>query len=162
MQWLAAVELGLLKGRHPLLNDVEVTINPLKGLALVEGRAPHKSSRVSKFFDLGKSSALSEHSMDPVREMLEATDTHPEQDSWRNLELEDNKLQQVHNGTLQQSSSVDVEAIKEDVISSVDNERGQVLKTAEVVMNMLDATMPGTLTEERKKKVTPTNLKFMS
>lgn len=153
IEWLAAVELGLLKGRHPLLKDVDVTINPLKGLALVEGRAPPKSSRVNKFFNPEKSSALSEHSMDPVSEMLAATNIRLGQDSWRNLEIEDKELPQVHNGTLQQSSSVDAELIKEDVISSVDNERGQVLQTAQVVMNMLDATMPGTLTEEHKKKV---------
>lgn len=154
------MELGLLKGRHPLLKDIDVTINPLKGLALVEGRAPRKSSRVNKFFSLAKPSALSEDSIDPVREMLETTHIHPEQDSWRNLEFEDKKLQQVHNGTLHQRSSVDAEIIKENVISSVDSERGKVLQTAEVVMNMLDATTPGTLTEERKKKVTLTNLKF--
>eukprot|EP00261_Vitis_vinifera_P023948 XP_010656086.1 PREDICTED: uncharacterized protein LOC100249222 isoform X2 [Vitis vinifera] len=153
IEWLASVELGLLKGRHPLLKDVDVTINPLKGLALVEGRATPKSSRVNKFFNPEKSSALSEHSMDPVSEMLAATNIRLGQDSWRNLEIEDKELPQVHNGTLQQSSSVDAELIKEDVISSVDNERGQVLQTAQVVMNMLDTTMPGTLTEEHKKKV---------
>lgn len=153
IEWLTAVELGLLKGRHPLLKDVDVTINPLKGLALVEGRATPKSSRVNKFFNPEKSSALSEHPMDPVSEMLAATNIHLGQDAWRNLEIEDKELPQVHNGTLQQSSSVDAELIKEDVISSVDNERGQVLQTAQVVMNMLDATMPGTLTEEHKKKV---------
>ncbi|KAJ9687863.1 hypothetical protein PVL29_013878 [Vitis rotundifolia] len=153
IEWLAAVELGLLKGRHPLLKDVDVTINPLKGLAFLEGRAPPNSSRVNKFFNPEKSSALSEHSMDPVSEMLAATNIRPGQDSWRNLEIEDKESRQVHNGTLQQSSSVDAELIKEDVISSVDNERGQVLQTAQVVMNMLDVTMPGTLTEEHKKKV---------
>lgn len=107
MQWLTAVELGLLKGRHPLLKDVDVTINPLKGLALVEGRATPKSSRVNKFFNPEKSSALSEHPMDPVSEMLAATNIHLGQDAWRNLEIEDKELPQVHNGTLQQSISVD-------------------------------------------------------
>ena len=153
MQWLAAVELGLLKGRHPLLKDVDVTINPLEGLALVEGRATPKSSRVNKFFNPEKSSALSEPSMDPVSEMLAATNIRLGQDSWRNLEIEDKELPQVHNGTLQQSSSVDVKLIKEGAISSVDNERRQALQTTQVVMNMFDATMPGTLTEEHKKKV---------
>ena len=43
--------------------------------------------------------------------------------------------------------------IKEDVISLVDKERRQALQTAQVLMNMLDATMPGTLMEEHKKKV---------
>ncbi|WJZ96765.1 hypothetical protein VitviT2T_015418 [Vitis vinifera] len=44
--------------------------------------------------------------------------------------------------------------IKEDVISLVDKERRQALQTAQVLMNMLDATMPGTLMEEHKKKAT--------
>ena len=43
--------------------------------------------------------------------------------------------------------------IKEDVISLVGKERRQALQTAQVLMNMLDATMPGTLMEEHKKKV---------
>lgn len=147
MQWLAAVELGLLKGRHPLLKDVEVTINPLKGLAFVEGKPPPKSSRANKFFNLEKSSTFNEHSMDPTK--LETAHIHPGQNPRRSLHKE-NELQQVNNDTLQESSSVDAEVIEED-------ERGQVLQTAEVIMNMLDVTMPGTLTEEHKTKVTLMN-----
>ena len=85
--------------------------------------------------------------------MLAATNIRPGQDSWRKLEVEDKESPQVHNGTLQQSISVDAKLIKEDVISLVDKERRQALQTAQVLMNMLDATMPGTLMEEHKKKV---------
>ena len=60
-------------------------------------------------------------------EMLAATNIHPGQDSWRKLEVEYKELPQVHNGTLQQSISVDAKLIKEDVISLVDKERRQAL-----------------------------------
>lgn len=42
---------------------------------------------------------------------------------------------------------------KKDEVGSEDTEKGQVLRTAEVVMNILDMTNPGTLTDEEKKKV---------
>ena len=77
--------------------------------------------------------------------MLATTNIRPGRDSWRNLEVEDGELPQVQNGTLQQNSSVDAKLIKEGAISSVDNERRQALQTTQVVMNMFDATMPGTL-----------------
>lgn len=35
-QWLTAVELGHLKGQHPLLQEVLVTINPSMALAMVD------------------------------------------------------------------------------------------------------------------------------
>ncbi|THG14594.1 hypothetical protein TEA_001306 [Camellia sinensis var. sinensis] len=101
--WLAVVELGLLKGRHPLLKDADVTLNPSKGLAWVESTSSDKSSRKS-------------------------------------------------NGTLEQASSVDVVLVKDEG-NSIADERGQVLQTAQVAMNMLDMTMPGTLNEEQKQKV---------
>ncbi|XP_030938133.1 uncharacterized protein LOC115963312 [Quercus lobata] len=59
----------------------------------------------------------------------------------------------MENGALQRISSVDSELVKEEEVSSVDAERGQGLQTAQVVMNMIDITMPGTLTEEKKQKV---------
>ncbi|KAK7285904.1 hypothetical protein RJT34_20689 [Clitoria ternatea] len=37
--------------------------------------------------------------------------------------------------------------------TSVDSEHGQVVQTAQVVINMLDVTVPGTLTKERTTKV---------
>ncbi|KAK9275755.1 hypothetical protein L1049_023024 [Liquidambar formosana] len=159
IEWLTAVELGLLKGRHPLLKDVDVTINPSKGLALVEGKASDKGGRVNKLLDLTLSNALKGYSVVPRNDMLEENDNvarirlRSRRDTEKVLELEDKALQQVHNGALQQTSSVDAELIQEDGVNPVDNERGQVLQTAQVVMNMLDVTMPDTLTEEQKKKV---------
>ena len=159
VQWLTAVELGLLKGRHPLLKDVDVTINPSKGLALVESRSSDKNDEVDKLSDLTQPNALNGYSVDPIKGMLEDSDTvassclSSRQDSQENLEAEDAGLQEMENGALQQISSVDSELIKEEEVSSVDGERGQGLQTAQAVMNMLDITMPGTLTEERKQKV---------
>ncbi|GJZ34118.1 hypothetical protein Tco_0579554 [Tanacetum coccineum] len=39
IQWLTAIELGLLKHRHPLLEDTDVTINPSKSLKLTPSKA---------------------------------------------------------------------------------------------------------------------------
>ncbi|THG05526.1 hypothetical protein TEA_016679 [Camellia sinensis var. sinensis] len=75
----------------------------------------------------------------------------PSERAERNPEIEDRGLQQKSNGTLEQASSVDVVLVKDEG-NSIDDERGQVLQTAQVAMNMLDMTMPGTLTEEQKQK----------
>ncbi|XP_059431878.1 uncharacterized protein LOC132165366 isoform X2 [Corylus avellana] len=158
MEWLTAVELGLLKGRHPLLKDVDVTINPSESLALVEGRASEKSDEVDKLWDLSQANALNGYTVDPIKDMLEDSDTAADiylrsrRNSRGNSDIEDKGLQEVENGAVQQISPVDAELVEEEV-GSEDSERGQVLQTAQVVMSMLDITMPGTLTEEKKKKV---------
>ncbi|XP_010261719.1 PREDICTED: uncharacterized protein LOC104600473 isoform X2 [Nelumbo nucifera] len=135
IEWLTAVELGLLKGRHPLLKDLDVTINPPKG-------------------------ALNGYSVDPIRDMLEESDTAANFHlrSRRYLEKELNfgglRWQEENNRDVsQQNTSVDVQPVKEEGDNPVNTERGQVLQTAQMVMNMLDVTMPGTLADEQKKKV---------
>ncbi|KAI8565318.1 hypothetical protein RHMOL_Rhmol03G0249700 [Rhododendron molle] len=158
IQWLAAVELGLLKGRHPLLKDVDVTINPSKGLALLEGRASDKSGRANKLLHLSQSNVENGYAGYPLKEKLEEWDTPAgigsrfRQEQQRNPEIEDKGLQREANDTSKQTSPVDAESASEEV-NPVDVESSQVLQTAQVVMNMLDVTMPGTLTEEQKKKV---------
>lgn len=155
VQWLTAVELGLLKGRHPLLKDVDITINPSKGLALTNSRLPQDSGKVTKPLDLTHLSSLNGYSGYRINHMLEESDAaanlslRSRQVSRRKLEVEDAKLQDVENG----ANSVDAELVKDEEVSPEDSERGQVLQTAQVVMNMLDITLPGTLTEEKKKKV---------
>jgi hypothetical protein len=110
MQWLTAVELGLLKGRHPLLKDVDVTINPSEGLALVEGRTSEKSDEVDKLWDLSQANALNGYTVDPVKDMLEDSDTaasiylRSRRDSRGNSDTEDRGLQEVENGAVQQIS----------------------------------------------------------
>ncbi|KAK6248836.1 hypothetical protein QUC31_020401 [Theobroma cacao] len=158
IEWLASVELGLLKGRHPLLKDVDVSINPSKGLAFAEGRLTGKGGKAKKLLDLSRSNAINGYSIDRPREMLEDGDTaasiHPwsRQGSPKDVELEDKGLQGVHNDVLPQTKSVEAELVKEEA-SSEDGEIGEVLQTAQVVMNMLDVTMPGTLKEAEKQKV---------
>ncbi|XP_058206489.1 uncharacterized protein LOC131319996 isoform X2 [Rhododendron vialii] len=157
IQWLAAVELGLLKGRHPLLKDVDVTINPSKGLALLEGRASDKNGRANKLLNLSQSNVVNGYAGYLLQEKLEEQDTPAgigprfRQDQQRNPEIEDRGLQQEANDTSKQTIPVDAESATEEV-HPVDVESSQVLQTAQVVMNMLDVTMPGTLTEEQKKQ----------
>ncbi|XP_021276143.1 uncharacterized protein LOC110410653 isoform X2 [Herrania umbratica] len=158
IEWLASVELGLLKGRHPLLKDVDVSINPSKSLAFAEGRLTGKGGKVKKLLDLSRSNAINGYSIDRPREMLEdgdaAASIHPwsRQGSPKDVELEDKGLQGVHNDMLPQTKSVEAELVKEEA-STEDGEIGEVLQTAQVVMNMLDVTMPGTLKEAEKQKV---------
>ncbi|XP_021678943.2 uncharacterized protein LOC110663827 isoform X2 [Hevea brasiliensis] len=155
IEWLSAVELGLLKGRHPLLKDVDVTFNPTKSLTLVGCRTSKKGIKLEKFLDLTASDANG-YTIDPMKERIDDSYTSAQsrsrRDSYRNLEFKEG-LQEVENGAFQQTSSVDVELAKEEVADSVDTESGQVLQTAKVVMNMLDVTVPGILEEEEKNKV---------
>nr|XP_027192819.1 uncharacterized protein LOC101493992 isoform X2 [Cicer arietinum] len=157
VEWLAAVELGLLKGRHPLLTDIDVTINPSKGLTLAEEVRSDKSPKIGKLLEFTRSDALNGYSIDPTKDLLEESKNDaslhysPQQDLQRNFEQGDMSLE-ITNGPLQQTSSTDRDFIGEENVASVDTEQ-HVLQTAQVVTNMLDVTMPGTLTEEQKKKV---------
>lgn len=151
------MELGLLKGRHPLLTDIDVTINPSKGLSVVEDIRPDKKTEVSRLLDLTPSDVFNGYIIDPDNDMLEESNDDANlhfgypQDLQRN-QLGDTGLQ-VDKGPLEQTTSTDVDFTDEENVGSVNGEHGQVLQTAQVVMNMLDVTMPGTLTEEKKKKV---------
>lgn len=153
MQWLSAVELGLLKGRHPLLKDVDVTINPLKGLQLLGDNASSKSDVENKLlnFPNGLSAKNS------TSKMLDTYDTerklHPRsgRDIGR-LPLQTEGLQDEGSDVGHQLNARQEE---DEASKSFENERGQALQTAQVVINMLDVTMPETLSEEQKKKVLP-------
>lgn len=158
MQWLMAVELGLLKGCHPLLTDIDVTVNPSKGSVVVEEVRSNKDAKVGTLLDLTRSGAFNGYSVDPTEDLLgeNQNDTgllfSSQQGLKQNFEQDDMSLQ-VKDGPLQKTRSSDEDLIEERNVVSVDSELGQVLQTAQVVINMLDVTMPGTLTEERKKKV---------
>ncbi|PHT75802.1 hypothetical protein T459_19324 [Capsicum annuum] len=155
IEWLTAVELGLLKGRHPLLEDVDVTINPCMGLTLV-GRPADRSFRSNKLLNLPNSDALDGCSLDPSLKKLEGGDISATIYSRFGRDVKDlqstGQPQETY-CTLQNGGADVVESGEEETGSPFDGERGQVLQTAEVVMNMLDVTMPDTLTEEQKKKV---------
>lgn len=159
MQWLSAVELGLLKGRHPLLKDVDVTINPSEGLALVKGGATDEGIKGNKLVDVVQTNILNGYSIDPWKEITGDSNSDARfrlrsgQVSERNWKLDNKGLQVLDESGLQNTTSVDSDLVTEGESSPVDGERGQVLQTAQVFMNMLDVTVPGTLTEEQKKKV---------
>ncbi|XP_044464013.1 uncharacterized protein LOC123194711 isoform X2 [Mangifera indica] len=157
IEWLIAVELGLLKGHHPLLKDVDVTINPSEGLALVEARATNKDVKVNKLLDYSRTNGLNIYSVNDINEVPEKSNDNDciHQSSRREsqIELGKEELQEMDNGALQQTGPVDAELVKEEEANPIDSERSQVLQSTQVVINMLDVTMPGTLTEEEKKKV---------
>lgn len=146
MQWLTAVELGLLKGRHPLLKDVDVTINPSKGLSLVGGRSFGKSGRRDKLLNLPNTDSIASQE----NSITAGIQSKSRQES-RGPELDMKRLKQEGKGLENQSSDVNAEFI--DGTNPIDDERGQVLQTAGTVINMVDVTIPGTLSEEQKKKV---------
>lgn len=158
MQWLTAVELGVLKGRHPLLKDVDIAVNPSKSFALVKSRESHKelNRRANKLLDLTTNAALNEYSVDPIKEMLEESDkaVTPQLKSGNSFSESDLLAEgrESEQSDDDQTSSADAKLVKEEG-STDDNERGQVLQTAQAVMNILDVTMPNTLSDEQKKKV---------
>ncbi|CAA2979849.1 Hypothetical predicted protein [Olea europaea subsp. europaea] len=146
IEWLTAVELGLLKGRHPLLKDVDVTINPSKGLSLVGGRSFGKSGRRDKLLNLPNTDSI-----DSQENSITAGIQSKSRQESRGPELDMKRLKQEGKGLENQSSDVNAEFI--DGTNPIDDERGQVLQTAGTVINMVDVTIPGTLSEEQKKKV---------
>ncbi|XP_068657950.1 uncharacterized protein [Aristolochia californica] len=184
IEWLAAVELALLKGRHPLLKDVDITISPSNGLAMVDARSSDEkistrsdirstyysnaSYSSDKYESRGallnqtRSDVLNGYSMDQIKDLVEASDIKVQDNSTsyfgtrmdlQNKQIRENlepevveqhePLQRLDGGNL----------VKEEEEDSSDVESGQVLQTAEVVMNMLDVTIPNTLSDEQKKKV---------
>lgn len=136
MQWLTAVELGLLKGRHPLLNDVDVTVNPSAGLALVENK---EQRGVNELLNVTELDPLKGYSVDSVEHDI--TDK-------KGVVSPPIKMHEM----LEQSGFGDASASGKEENQEA-NEKSQALESAQVVMNMLDATMPGTLGEDQKKKV---------
>ncbi|KAG8376268.1 hypothetical protein BUALT_Bualt09G0045600 [Buddleja alternifolia] len=152
IEWLTAVELGLLKGRHPLLNDVDVNINPSKGLSLVENRGSSQSERVERLLKLSNV-----HSTNSPLEMFKANDTATSIQSRSRKDI--GGLTPITKGSQQEDSHVSlqssatIDTVEEEGVDPSDNDIGQVLQTAQVVMNMLDMTMPDTLSDEQKKKV---------
>ncbi|KAJ6699058.1 ALPHA/BETA-HYDROLASES SUPERFAMILY PROTEIN [Salix purpurea] len=215
IEWLTAVELGLLKGRHPLLKDVDVNFNPSKGLPPVESRVSDKRVQLNKQSSLSPTDS-SGYTLEPINKILQDIQSRSRKDSQRDLKLDeelqgvgngvvqqrtsvdaelieqdsadpvdiesgytleainkilqdiqsrsrkdshrdlklDEELQGDENGVVQQRTSVDAELIEQDSADPVDIESGQAQQTAQVVMNMLDVMMPGTLTKEKKKVLT--------
>ncbi|CAM0951493.1 unnamed protein product [Alopecurus aequalis] len=144
LEWLSAVEFALLKGRHPLIKDVDITINPSKGLAFVE-RQPN--NKIPKDNNVHEQSQLISYNNVPHGTNGLLTGSTNGYAGAENSEiglLEDN-------GDIDRVSKDSDEEESEEI--SEDDEKGQVLQSASLVMNMLDATMPGTLDDDQKKKV---------
>eukprot|EP01018_Ginkgo_biloba_P027793 Gb_23959 [translate_table: standard] len=191
IEWLAAVELALLKGRHPLLKDIDITIKPPKdsvsgkhllkanrmnvnGIpnpftgSVVRGSSKYRiGTNVNKFLDFNNGEAYDVSN--GVHASGENGDhTYP-------LENESVSPKSIQQKGHEDIYSTDVEPKKEDLVGSSQEpgylteatdtieesesggegevERGQVLQTAETVMRVLDATMPGTLADDQKEQV---------
>ena len=173
MQWISAVEFTLLKGRHPLLKDADVTVNPSKGLAFTDERAPeqnisngvegrynssplHLSHKIVDGYinrKLTQPNSVNGLLDDPANSVLKQTDAAAQgkvngnvdsRSEVQQIESEDDDGTKHINAIDFQNSSADTE---------MDEEENKVLQTAAVVMNMLDVTMPGALDDEQKEKV---------
>nr|GEY47162.1 hypothetical protein [Tanacetum cinerariifolium]GEY47178.1 hypothetical protein [Tanacetum cinerariifolium] len=151
VEWLTAIELGLLKGRLPLLEDTDVTINPSKHLKLMESKASDASSRRNNLLNLCELDSSDGNALHPSEKLLKRSDEYV--DSSSGLDLQNNIAEDEGiNRAMTQTDVVGSEVMKEgDVV--VDAETGQVVHATEVAMNMLDVTMPETLLEEQKLKV---------
>ncbi|OAY76761.1 Embryogenesis-associated protein EMB8 [Ananas comosus] len=160
IEWLSAVELALLKGRHPLLKDVDITINPSKGLAFVDGGASDKKTSSENKVRGSNDSAtfLASHNIPNRNSLLKLTQSNPVNGFLVDpLFNGDSRAENKENSRTKQATELDranrVGDMEQKQDSLVDSDESQVLQTAVVVMNMLDYTMPGTLNDEQKRKV---------
>ncbi|XP_020396848.1 uncharacterized protein [Zea mays] len=144
LEWLSAVEFALLKGRHPLIKDVDITINPSKGLAFVEPQVNQRKSPKGNSFRQHSELILYNNVAHGINGLL--VDSANKYSGAQNKE----NGQLNNNGDI---GTVDKDLEEELEESSEDVEKGQALQSASLVMNMLDATMPGTLNDDQKKKV---------
>lgn len=154
IEWLTAVELGLLKGRHPLLEDSDVTINPSKRLKLMASNTTHASSKSNNLLNLHQLDALDGNAAYTSKKMMKRSDAYVYSNSGldsQKSKAKDKEVKTESNGMVTQINLVNTELVKEGDVDVVDGERGKVLQASEVVMNMLDKKMP--LSEEQKNKV---------
>ncbi|EPS66095.1 hypothetical protein M569_08680, partial [Genlisea aurea] len=136
LEWLAAVELGLLKGRHPLLGDVDTTISPSKGLPMLDGRASNERGSGDKLLNLDERTTAI-----PPFEKIPADDAsnkliRSESSVWKSFSSMKSLQGEANNDDKESSSAVD-----------------PVVQAAHVVLNMLDITLPDTLSDDQKKRV---------
>ncbi|KAK8934207.1 Embryogenesis-associated protein EMB8 [Platanthera zijinensis] len=182
IQWLSAVEHALLKGRHPLLNDVDIAIKPYKGLAVnndgaeksvsassINHRRDDPSQLLSRNYHENVDSVMKLTDSDTVnglRVYPDNTESNEDDGAFYDNAIDHNKSgrkfhetqrQDEHDGKnekLGTDKDIQTENVgAEDVANAISGGGGQVTQTATVIMNMLDVTMPGTLDDEHKKKV---------
>jgi len=170
-----------LKGRHPLLKDVDITINPSKGLSFinvdpseesisVQSRTretydsaqwflSHENANNDAFMKLTPSSRVNGFLVDQFANEKDGVaqyklNNNPKSESESGRQKSDTGLKEDRNADAPQDSSTN------EGDSPTDIEESQVLQAAAVVMNMLDVTMPGTLDDWQKKKVHLTSVIF--
>lgn len=179
IEWLVAVELALLKGRHPLLKDIDVTIKPTNG-SIIKRRLPEAertnghgaqnhvidsalASSVDKFlgsndreaFDVSNEMYVNGKDGAHKSQVKKKSTSlnmvrQKEQEEITNTELEKRKF----TGLSENGHSTGTTATVEESQSAQEEvERGQVLQTAETIMKMLDVTMPGTVDDEQRQQV---------
>nr|CAB3453477.1 unnamed protein product [Digitaria exilis] len=137
LEWLSAVEFALLKGRHPLIKDVDISFNPSKGVGFVEPQLNGRKAKKGSSFRPQSELILYNNVPHGINGLL--VDTVREYSG-----AQDKENEQLKNyGDIGRESEESSEYV----------EKGQVLQSASLVMNMLDATMPGTLDDDQKKKV---------
>ena len=127
----------------------------------MDGRTVEERGKVIRQLDYNWSDASSEYQPTSfIKKKLEEshssnrTHLRSQNDSQRKSQLENKGSLEIVVGVLGQTSSISDDMGKKDQVSSEDIEKGQVVRTAEVALNILDMTYPDTLTEEEKKKVT--------
>ena len=145
MQWLSAVEFALLKGRHPLIKDVDITVNPSKGLAFTAPQPNDKKVPKEDNFHEQAQFFLSNNFPHGINGLLNdsANGYSGAQNSKNGLLKDNGDIGRI----IKEADAQEPEEIPEDV------EKGHVLQSACLVVNMLYATMPGTLDDDQKKKV---------
>lgn len=178
IEWLSAVEFALLKGRHPLLKDVDITINPSKGPTFIDGIASDRSiSKGSKaqgsykpnklnygqkningdtFMKLTQSDSVNRFLIDAPASVKDGAvqdkfNHHPKPGTeLYGVQRKDVGTKQDGKGDISREND---SLAKEEADIPIDSEGSQVLQSATIVMNMLNVTMPGVLQDEQKKKV---------
>ncbi|CAA6664593.1 unnamed protein product [Spirodela intermedia] len=165
IEWFSAVELALLKGRHPLLKDVDITITPPKSLAFIEERSGKDISAEDKmhgaydsnkhrrkrrqFLKLDNSHASSDSLVIPISSLPGKNDYAYQ----GNAKLGETRVGDHLNDTIETQESSLVRGSEEGEGNLTDSENSQVIGPASVLLNMLDFTIPGTLDDEQKKKI---------
>ena len=137
MQWLAAVELAFLKGRHPLLEGIDVTYKAPKGWGLFRQSLSTFTNQVSQMRSRRKH----------ITEDISHRNVDKEASDWDLDVLEEDKMQEIDLKNVHGLSAV------ENAEEDPDVERGQLERAAESVLNALDITMPGSLSEKQKEEV---------
>ncbi|KAH7422912.1 hypothetical protein KP509_12G031700 [Ceratopteris richardii] len=173
LEWLSAVELAFLRGRHPLLKGIDAFKFPLKERPL--------SQQTQIYHDVGNSLARTKNNPTVINgredNYMNYLATAYQRFEGSTMGYNDNTRQDLSqnvggkllanskiciNSDSQDAHNVDLANEKEyqdcndeDASNSDDSEleQGQVRQAAESVLKVLDVTMPGTLSEKKKEEV---------